>query len=148
MQAQKFRFQATRVGQAPVTPEQRAARITVIYPSGGVLPESFLRQAWTLDSGPPCLSGSGECDAVLLDLDGDGKDEILVLARPNSVTTAFKAEGDGWRSLGILINSGCNGVREGFRDGKFELEQAPYKDIAIGGTRLRLNEAVGCASAR
>ena len=109
-----------------------------------MLPASFLRQSWTESTGPACLSGNSDCDVVLLDLDGDGTDEVLVVARPNSVTTAFKADGDRWQSLGVLTNSGCPGVREGFRDGKFELKEAPLKDIVIGANRLRPSN-VGCA---
>jgi hypothetical protein len=145
MQVQRFRYQAVVTARlATTTPEQRATHVSVIYPSGGVLPESFLRQSWTESTGPACLSGNGDCDAVLLDLDGDGKDEVLIVARPNSVTTAFQADGDQWQSLGVLTNSGCSGVREGFRDGKFKLKEPPFKDIMIGANLLRLSK-VGCA---
>jgi hypothetical protein len=86
----------------------------------------------------------GDCDAALLDLDGDGENEIVLLARPNGAATAFKTDGATWRSLGVLTNSQCSGVREALREGKFELKDAPFKEIVVGDNRLRLNQ-VGCA---
>jgi hypothetical protein len=148
MLAQKQRYIAVQMQHAPLTPEQRAARITVVHPSGGILPNTFLQQSWVDRSDSiVCLTGLGECDAVLVDIDGDGKDEIILMAKPSGAATAFRADGNDWKSLGVLGNSYCGGVREGLREGKFELKDAPFKELLVNGTRLRVNSNAGCGRA-
>jgi hypothetical protein len=69
------------------TAAQRAENITVVHPRGQALPDGFLRQDWTADNKGwqrqvlGCLTTVGfRCQAVMLDLDGDGITEILLFS--------------------------------------------------------------------
>ena len=69
---------------AATTPARRAINIAV-HASGRTLPASFLDQNWAVVGNerwplPRCLTRfDAQCEAVLLDLNGDGHDEVALL---------------------------------------------------------------------
>lgn len=142
--------------KTPVTPGLRAANITIIRAGGPsddkAVPDSFLRQDWStirrLWILPRCLIADAKCDAVLIDIDGDGKDEILLFNNPNGAGAAFKSDHDeSWHLLGTLTRVTCPGVRDALRAGRYEAVSAPpLKEIEAAGQRLAIanNE---CATA-
>ena len=96
--------------------ERRAANIVVIYPKGQTLPDSFLRQEWPEISNqwrlPRCLVTFEKCEAILADLDDDGKSEILLIASRTGTSATFKLVNDGtWRFFGTLTNVHCTCAR-------------------------------------
>jgi hypothetical protein len=63
----------------PLTVAKRLSNITILYPEGASFPSSLLEQDWTHNpSLPSCIKHDAKCDAVLIDLDDDGKDEVLL----------------------------------------------------------------------
>jgi hypothetical protein len=130
-----------------LTPEARSANITVLYPKGQSLPMSFLQQDW---SGHPmpwmfprCLiADTAKCEAIMIDLDDDGKAELLIFD-PSRDSAAFKGTADErWVLLGPVQNLYCPGIREAVREGKFQLVQPQFKELAVNKQRLRI--ATGC----
>jgi Domain of unknown function (DUF4153) len=123
-----------------ITPQRRAANITVIYPKGEPLPDGFLKQDWSAVPEqyryPTCLTANTNtrCDAMIVDLDGDGNPEIIVLGQ---VAAAFKQSESQWTLLGILTNAGCKGVRDALREGKFEIAAPELKELRVAGQSLR-----------
>jgi hypothetical protein len=133
-----------------ITPELRAANITVIRPSGAILPERFLAQDWKAFPRqwllPRCLVAAAKCEAFLVDLDDDGQPEILLFNIPAG-GAAFKEQADNtWKFLGTIANAACPGVREALRAGQFEVVQPPLKEIEVDGEHLQVN--TDCAPAR
>jgi len=68
----------------PVAVAQDIAANVTVYPKGGSLPASFLSQKWNEGSDlfqiPNCLRNTANaCDAYILDLGGDGREEIAVI---------------------------------------------------------------------
>lgn len=142
------RWQST-TSPVVLTPQNRTANISVIYPAGQALPESFAKQDWSGTarySAPLCLTGNFKCEAILLDLDGDGTLEVVLFGTTTGQAMAFKAAADGaWVSLGYVSNIQCPGVREALRAGKFEAVQPAFKEIEVNGQRLRVTS--NCAQA-
>ena len=66
----------------------RASNIAVTYPAGAALPDDFSRADWNtaqqqLKLGSPgSLLRDSKCEVILIDLDGDGRDEILLFSLP------------------------------------------------------------------
>ena len=137
---------------APVTAQKRSANIAVIYPRDQqILPEAFLQKDWSTTTSPwllpQCLLHDVKCEAMLLDLDGDGAAEILLLPAQPGISAAFKMQSDGsWALLGQLQGWQCVGVREALREGKFEMVTPPLREIEVNGNRIRLS-AGGCVPA-
>lgn len=139
-----------------MTAQNRAANITVIQPAGQSLPESFVQQEWSSVPGQPfvlpyCLTSiTNKCDALLVDLDGDGRDEILLLNGTGGTGTAFASEEDGktWKPLGLLLNGQCRGVRDALRAGEFAVVGNPLKDLKVAGHTLRVSVTCAPESAR
>jgi hypothetical protein len=128
----------------PVGAEERAENITVVYPTGAALPKSFFRQDWSViqreRSLPRCLFEQAKCNAVLIDLDGDGHPEILLFDNTASaITGAFKTgpKGD-WEFIGTIENIDCPGVRDALKSGHFSTVEPAVKDIDAAGERLRI----------
>lgn len=90
-----------------------------------------------------------KCDLVITDLDGDGKDEILVIESWRAVVLAEDGR-DGWRVEGQLDGPmSCATVRDALRAGR--LNPTPpqrWHDVDAGGRRLRFvaksETAPGC----
>jgi hypothetical protein len=135
--AAKTPFEAGMSG-GHATPDQRAANISVAYPSGQSLPATFLQQDW---NAPPdqwrhlrCLTGNSKCDAVMLDLDGDGTPEVLVSMRPNGFFVVYRETDGKWISVRNLAN--CKGLREALLAGNFELATPEFKEIRVADRKL------------
>jgi hypothetical protein len=129
------------------TPAERAANITVFYPKEQSLPATFLQQDWLAGSNMPiipCLMAHGKCDAVLLDLDGDGAAEIL-LSVPQYYQSAivYKETGGKWIYLGSL-EMPCKGAWEALQAGNFELVMPEYKEVSVAGARLEFRVVREC----
>jgi hypothetical protein len=145
---QALRMQNRTARLEPLSPAARASDITV-FPHGQVLPGSFLSQDWSTTATrgplPACLTGLTAyawCDAVMVDVDGDGQSEVLLFSTPSGVAVAFTFKNSRWEQLGVVSNQHCPGVREAIRAGHFQLVEPAFKDIDAGGQRLRIS--VGC----
>jgi hypothetical protein len=130
------------------TPAGRTANIAVVYPKGQSLPEMFVQEDWKDESHQPqhprCLTAQARCDAVLLDLDGDGVDEILLSQQPTGSFIVYKEREGKWTILGLLENSTCSSVRDGLLAGHFELVAPEVKEIKIAGGRLQVRPFHPC----
>jgi len=127
--------------QIAPTPQQLAANLTV-YPVGRMLPESFLTQSWAAvaPAAPSCLLSANatlKCEAIVIDIDGDGIDEILVLEPWRAVVMAEDGQG-GWRVAGQLDGPiHCEPVRAALRAGRFEAMPPRWRDLQVDGLHLR-----------
>jgi hypothetical protein len=135
----------TRWDPGTATSVDLAANITP-HPAGQALPKGFLDQHWEAGgSTPRCLTrASAKCDAFLVDLDGDGAAELLLVAAPEGSAVAFKTGADGrWAVLGTYSASWkCKSVREALRAGEFQpVEPDRVRDLEVRGMRLRLQPA-------
>ncbi|HAT31125.1 MAG TPA: DUF4153 domain-containing protein [Janthinobacterium sp.] len=126
-------------------PSDIAANITVRWPAGARLPDSFLRQDWSPLSqqweAPACLRLSASlCDAYLMDVGGDGKAEVLLLDGPSGTRSMLFAEGaDGlWSGLGKLPDElvQCASLRRKLAGGDYQLLAPRVKDLQVGGRRI------------
>ena len=132
------------------TPENLAAHITV-YPPGHTLPKSFLQQDWTGFNSwelPRCLAdSSAECDAFLVDLNGNGRDEIILDDHAQMTVMTADVHGN-WSRVGRLIGtSECKELKEALRAGKFVAAAPQWSDLKVGEIRLELAQpfaAVDC----
>jgi hypothetical protein len=145
-----------QIAQAPpqITPARRAGNIAVIFPSDGKLPQQFLEQDWAALTRSPrflllpaCIVGDAKCEAILIDVDGDGVPEILLVNLPFGNAGAFKAGADGkWAFIGTIANATCAGVRDALRAGRFMTAQPLFEEVVVNGQRLSIN--TGCAEAQ
>jgi Domain of unknown function (DUF4153) len=135
-------------------PSQRAANITVAHPRGQALPDGFLRRDWSMETAwqlPRCLTTAGaRCQAVLIDLDGDGSAEILLFDLSGRggrglIAGAFKTEtGESWAWLGPISNVHCATVLDALDTGQVRAVEPRFKDIDANGVRLRIGAERGC----
>ncbi len=126
------------------TESSRIENIAVAYPTGQSLPESFVRQDWNTrqrpDWVPRCLvTARQKCKAILIDVDGDGVLEVVLIDDDYAGRTMVIRRGtDGaWTLMGMIDNVSCPGVRDALRSGRFELAPAQHMDILAAGHRLR-----------
>jgi hypothetical protein len=131
-----------------LTPEDRAANVRVVYPSGGKLPDSFLQQDWNAKTIgwnlPSCLISAVTCEAVVADVDGDGAPEVLIFGGVTANGTAFKLGADQtWTVLGPVYNANCNGVPEALRRGEVQVVAPGLKELLVSGQHLRI-QPNGC----
>lgn len=124
-------------------PVSVVANMTV-WPAGAQLPASFVAQKWEAmqdDRKPDCLtSKDGKCDAFILDVGGDGKQQVLLVANSyGSQGRLFAAGADGnWTVAATMSyrDTACKQVIEKLRKGEFNLADRPYKDLNVGGHRV------------
>ena len=134
--------QTSRYQPLAPAPEFLARRITA-HPRGARLPESFLNTAWNKSPAgrAGCMTAmNSRCDAIQLDLDGDGRPEILLFATGDSTVSVFRMTGVGW-SLAATFEAPCPGMLDALRSQKFEVTPptSRWNDVVIEGRRLRLD---------
>uniref|UniRef100_Q07ME6 DUF4153 domain-containing protein n=1 Tax=Rhodopseudomonas palustris (strain BisA53) TaxID=316055 RepID=Q07ME6_RHOP5 len=136
--------------QPPISNATRAANITVAQPPGASLPREFLETVWSKEQRfyllPRCLVAADTCDAVLVDLDGDGIAEIILQPRAGPVGVFHSIDNHAWSFLGTLVGSACAGVRDALIAGRFKIAEPELKDLDLGGQRLRLTPSADCMS--
>jgi hypothetical protein len=123
-----------------------------VHPAGATLPASFLAQDWTVLSNRRrdvqpllCLRGAGSamCDAWVMDLDGDGTSEIVVLERETAHVFQSAAEST-WQHVGSWsLPANCPRITGEMMAGRFTTatpEPSRWPDLQVSGMRLRLLE--------
>jgi hypothetical protein len=113
------------------------------------LPSSFLKEAWAASNMswelPHCLTMARQvCDAYLIDVDGDGKAEVLLVGTEREVGAGILKEGsDGrWFLLARLPDMlpGCQQLRDGLRAGTYRTIPPRLQDLEIAGVRIPVQE--------
>lgn len=120
-----------------------------IYPAGKTLPESFRRQDWSASgSDSACTYAGMRCSVLLIDVDGDGTDEVLLAS--GAIFDVFKSSEKGWRRV-AQANGICSGtdIDAGLKAGTVRMaEPTPRSDLIVGGQRLAMVPAGdGCKAA-
>ncbi|TFW18509.1 DUF4153 domain-containing protein [Duganella callida] len=138
--ADKDRWQLRKQFTAPAS----LAQNLTVWPAGAQLPASFLAQKWESlpdQQKPDCLTGkNGKCDAFIIDADGDGKPEVLLIDTPQPGSGQLFAEGamGGWAVIGTIgyENTACKPLLEKLRRGEFTLAAPRLKELEAGGRRI------------
>jgi hypothetical protein len=82
-----------------------------------------------------------KCVAIIVDLDGDGEPEVVLLPATVGVATVYKQTAETWGQLGAIPNSNCKGVREALLNGDFELVTPESKELRAAGQQLYVQTA-------
>jgi hypothetical protein len=120
---------------------QPDAQHLTVYPRGRSLPPSFAR-FWTEYSAGPEASlckGNLDCDAFLVDLDGDGTEEILMVDLADDLVI-YSPSGDHWSNVGEIVTPAeCPGILAALRQGRYTTipPVRHWKDVRIGGLTLK-----------
>ncbi|HEY2070483.1 MAG TPA: DUF4153 domain-containing protein [Rhizomicrobium sp.] len=124
-----------------IQPDIRS-RISV-YPASAVLPPNFLAQLEKTDFNhagglPVCFySSKGRCDAILIDVDGDGQDEILLTNSdgPEYNPSVYRQINGRWDLYGhFAVGTSCGAFYNALRGGKATLVPPPAtgRDVIVG----------------
>jgi hypothetical protein len=137
------------VAEAQAMPANLATNITV-WPSGSSLPKSFVHTNWTSHAGQSsylaCLWRAGaQCDAYLVDVTGDGKPEVLLVAAERGGRAVVMAE-DGkseWRALATLPFdiAGCDTLKKNLVAGHVRAINPVANALEVGGQRIPMQSA-------
>lgn len=129
-----------------LTGEERTNNIKP-WPAGTTLPASLAAQAeWDEREGgpvPTCLLHKGAiCDAYLIDFDGVGEQEVLLVPRERGGRSAVLAMGaDGrWKPVARLPDgaAGCASLRKRLQAGESRPLPSLRRDLQIGDQRIEL----------
>ncbi|HEX4635593.1 MAG TPA: VCBS repeat-containing protein [Rhizomicrobium sp.] len=138
--------QTNKYAALPATAPSFVGRLTV-YPPGRALPDSFVHMDWSKERRVwvrPNCPNAGACDAIVADLDGDGRPEIVILGNAPTFAQVFREGADGsWSQAGSFqIPYQCPAVLEALREGKFQTRPPAlrWNEIQIGGVTLHVRE--------
>ena len=134
-------------------PEQLRANLRVR--SKDALPEGLLATPWASKQDawqlPDCLRRGGvQCEAFILDLDGDGRLEVMLANDKGMQSVLLGADAQGkWKLLGTVAFQAapCARVQEGLALGKVRAVAPLLNDIEVGGLRGHVvapGPATGC----
>ncbi len=132
-------------------PSDLAARITV-YPHGASLPAAFVGNDWTRVGGGwnPCLHQDVSCSALVTDIDGDGKPEVLLWPAYEGAGL-FRGDGAGqWRLAATYdFPEGCAAFTDALKANGFTaVDPLPGEhDLMVDGARIKakpVETPVGC----
>lgn len=126
-----------------IGPQELAANLTV-WPTGTVLPESFVHNDWvknvTAPFVPECLRLKGRtCDAYLLDLNGDGKPEVVLVPTERGPSPILGEDAQHqWHRIGNLpwTVGGCKSLRQKLIAGSIRAMPPELQDLEVAGLRL------------
>jgi hypothetical protein len=118
-----------------------------VWPKSANLPASFLQEKWNEHEPAaallPCLTTYGSaCDAYLIDVNSDGKPEVLLVASGSHRSPALMMEGeDGhWAPAGSLPAgfADCEELLRKLQTGDFRLIKPRVNDLEIAGERIEI----------
>jgi hypothetical protein len=144
----------TGPSQPPFAASDRAANLTVVHPPGKTLPQEFIEINWNARTPgytiPACLKEPRvKCDVLMLDFDGDGTDEIVLVPPGASRAVVIGLDKDKvWNDLGTISNLDCTGVRAALLGGNLSLVPSRLRDIEVAGRRLQMSWTAHCRSGR
>jgi hypothetical protein len=126
----------------PATVETRIANIKPLRPDGDQVPAAFYEEDWNSLKNKPhmpsCLTNAEmRCEALLIDLTGDGKAEILLI-HAGSQGTVFAQGADGKWAYAGYTGLVCSNIVKALRAGDFETVPTDFKDIEANGMRLHI----------
>ena len=138
--------QTNRYASVSAASPSFTGRLTV-YPRGQTLPRSFAHMDWGKENHVwmrPSCPAAGSCDAIVADLDGDGRPEVTIIPNPGAIAQVFRESADGiWGQAGSFqIPFKCPAVVDALRQGRFQTQPPPYRwnDIQLGSLRLHVQE--------
>lgn len=109
----------------------------VVYPAGRALPASFLSQnPISHDTGSVCAFAETNCSILLLDVDGDGQDEVLTTT--GAAFDVMKLKNGRWLRVGMATPY-CGNVDIGaaLKSGSVRMDApTPRQDLIVGDQRL------------
>ncbi|MBV6323684.1 DUF4153 domain-containing protein [Duganella violaceipulchra] len=122
-----------------------------VWPATTRLPATFAAQKWSpIEDAAvlPCLLiRGGSCDALVLDVDGDGKPEVLLFnAGRYSAAPLYAERADGkWVVAGHLDASGseCAPLIEKLKAGQYTLVAPRMKALEVAGQLLQFQSEFG-----
>ncbi|MDI1363563.1 MAG: DUF4153 domain-containing protein, partial [bacterium] len=121
-----------------------------VYPAGAALPASFRAQDWS-HAGPrsACAFPGMACSALVIDVDGDGVDEVLLTN--GAMFDVLRLVDGRWRKVAEASTS-CDGVDvdAALKAGTVRMDApTPRRDVLVGDKRLALQPAgEGCATSK
>ncbi len=131
--------------QPAVAPDKSSlvANITV-WPKGSVLPASFINQEWKKInedwSMPECMRDrSRTCDAFMLDIDADGRNELLITGSMNATLLMQDKSGNWVRNGAIDALKSCSKDIQALKNGTYQLVLPVIQDLQIGEVRYRID---------
>jgi len=112
------------------------AQLTVVLPTGGALPATFLQQTFSDDgSTPACLTGGDNiCQVALLDLDNDNRPEIVI--HSSTSLYVYVESGSGWKMQGPPTYYPDKDAD--FSAGKVTAVKPRWNELMVGNQRIRL----------
>ncbi len=132
------RYQLARLGDAP-----RLADNLRVWPLGARLPDSFLAMDWPAQENmpflPDCLLRGGQtCDALVLDLNGDAREDVLLFGAMRWSTVLAREDGsERWRVVGTYAaDMACAGGQPALREGKARVLPPAWQDLEVAGRRF------------
>lgn len=152
--ARAMHYRGETAAPPPATPLDLAANLRVRSPDAA-LPDTFLHTDWTRKTRthqyPECLRSRGsQCDVYVLDLNGDGRPEVLVVGNRGlqSVVMGEDAQGQ-WSALATVAFDAapCDSLLQGLAAGRVRAVPPALSDIEIGGLHGKLSPfapAAGC----
>ncbi|MDE3117188.1 MAG: DUF4153 domain-containing protein, partial [Pseudomonadota bacterium] len=122
-----------------------AAQVT-LYPKDQLLPPSLLHQDWRTENQfftPPCLGyGRMHCDAFVVDMNGDGRNEYLfVWGSDSNWIGAFLGQDDKghWSVVGTPSYPHCKAALDGLRAGQYAVvapDPQKWRALEAGNSRF------------
>ncbi len=117
----------------PVPPPKTVilSKIKVVYPSGGVLPQTLTAQALTGGSTICLTDPDAGCTAALIDADEDGQDEVLFAEKSGNVE-GFTWDGSHWEQVPELSPTLSPEKLKAFNAGQIELSRPRWSTLTFG----------------
>lgn len=141
--AREAQEQESRYETSAPPAEDRARLLTAIGSTPA--PADFLSQDWPAADDPfqTCRSTGDECRALVADLDGDSVNEVAIFNGAVGGGVYARLEGR-WARVGVLQGAVCG--LDDLKAGRVTLASPDrlWKDVLVGGRRLRLTPQEAC----
>lgn len=142
--AAKALAQKNRWDAVPELKEMASLAANVqMWPTTAKLPANFLAQHWDDLPGralPDCLlKNDAKCDGFLIDMDGDGRPEVVLADGQDSLVLFAEQPAGVWTVAGRSNGgaSACGSLLDMLKAGQAKAAPARIQDLDVGGLRLQ-----------